>query len=204
MKKRISQYQYEPLVTPAKWAGEELRFSQRLTQILDDLYAKYSALKENGQANLENAEESFAEKLEQLSQSVEAVGTAADDHAQQIGTMSGKVAELETTCADLQMKTFSCGAAKKLTLKFTHAPYGGCAVFVRSSARSALMLVAVNGTSATPTTASNVNNITLPTVAFTSSTNTLTITAATGVHMGVMLYGQVNDTLASATITNAA
>ena len=45
-KRRVTTYQYEPLVTPSKWKGDELRFSIRLTQILDDLYQKYSALRE--------------------------------------------------------------------------------------------------------------------------------------------------------------
>ena len=44
--KRTIPYQYEPLVTPRGWNGEELRFALRLTQILDDLYQKYSSLKQ--------------------------------------------------------------------------------------------------------------------------------------------------------------
>lgn len=44
-KKRTTPYQYEPLVTPSKWSGDELRFSVRLTQILDDLYQKFSGLR---------------------------------------------------------------------------------------------------------------------------------------------------------------
>lgn len=39
-------YQHEPLVTPQRWSGEERQFSIRLTAILDDLYAKYGALKQ--------------------------------------------------------------------------------------------------------------------------------------------------------------
>ena len=45
-KRRTVPYQYEPLVTPASWHGDELRFAIRLTQIVDDLYQKYSALRE--------------------------------------------------------------------------------------------------------------------------------------------------------------
>lgn len=44
-RKRTSSYQYEPLVTPENWSGDAQRFSMRLTQILDDLYAKYGTLK---------------------------------------------------------------------------------------------------------------------------------------------------------------
>lgn len=43
MAKRTTQstYQYEPLVTPAKWQGDERRFSIRLSQLLDDLFGKF-------------------------------------------------------------------------------------------------------------------------------------------------------------------
>lgn len=37
-------YQYEPLITPSEWTGEERNFSIRLTQILDNLHAKIGAL----------------------------------------------------------------------------------------------------------------------------------------------------------------
>lgn len=37
-------YQYEPLITPSEWSGEERNFSIRLTQILDNLHAKIGAL----------------------------------------------------------------------------------------------------------------------------------------------------------------
>lgn len=45
MAKRTTQstYQYEPLVTPAKWQGDERRFSIRLSQLLDDLFRKQGA-----------------------------------------------------------------------------------------------------------------------------------------------------------------
>ena len=45
-KKAKQPYQYEPLVTPSSWRGDEQRFSIRLTQIIDDLYQKYSALRQ--------------------------------------------------------------------------------------------------------------------------------------------------------------
>ena len=35
-----SKYQYEPLITPRNWREDEKRFALRLTQILDDVYAK--------------------------------------------------------------------------------------------------------------------------------------------------------------------
>ena len=46
MAKRTTQstYQYEPLVTPAKWQGDERRFSIRLSQLLDDLFGKYGTV----------------------------------------------------------------------------------------------------------------------------------------------------------------
>lgn len=37
-------YQYEPLITPSGWAGDERQLVLRLTQIVDDLYAKISLL----------------------------------------------------------------------------------------------------------------------------------------------------------------
>ena len=46
MKKRTRPlYQYEPLVTPTSWKGDEQQFSIRLTQILDDLYQKVGTLR---------------------------------------------------------------------------------------------------------------------------------------------------------------
>lgn len=47
-KRQNAAYQYEPLVTPGGWRGDELRYAIRLTQIIDDLYQKYGVLK-NGQ-----------------------------------------------------------------------------------------------------------------------------------------------------------
>ena len=36
--------QYEPLVTPEKWTGDEKRFVLRLTQLLDELFTRQSAV----------------------------------------------------------------------------------------------------------------------------------------------------------------
>jgi len=43
-RKSISIAQYEPLITPEKWSGDEKRFALRLTQLMDELFAKQSAL----------------------------------------------------------------------------------------------------------------------------------------------------------------
>lgn len=45
-KKRVTQYQYEPPITPRHWSGDELNYAVRLSQTLDDIYNKYSALRE--------------------------------------------------------------------------------------------------------------------------------------------------------------
>lgn len=37
--------QYEPLVTPSGWSGDEKRFAVRLTQILDELYTRVGTLR---------------------------------------------------------------------------------------------------------------------------------------------------------------
>ena len=42
--------QYEPLVTPAGWTGDEKRFAVRLTQILDELYERVGAVRKTGNA----------------------------------------------------------------------------------------------------------------------------------------------------------
>lgn len=36
--------QYEPLTTPQTWSGEEKRFALRLTQLLDELFERQSAI----------------------------------------------------------------------------------------------------------------------------------------------------------------
>lgn len=45
-KKRVTQYQYEPPITPRHWSGDELNYAVKLSQTLDDIYNKYSALRE--------------------------------------------------------------------------------------------------------------------------------------------------------------
>lgn len=54
-KKARQPYQYEPLVTPSTWKGDEQRFSIRLTQIIDDLYQKVSSLRK-GSSDKVNAD----------------------------------------------------------------------------------------------------------------------------------------------------
>ena len=39
--------QYEPLVTPSAWTGDEKRFAVRLTQILDELYEKVGTVRKS-------------------------------------------------------------------------------------------------------------------------------------------------------------
>ena len=43
-RRRASVCQYEPLTTPEKWSGDEKRFALRLTQLMDELFAKQSAM----------------------------------------------------------------------------------------------------------------------------------------------------------------
>ena len=56
-KRRPTAYQYEPLVTPSTWHGDELRFALRLTQIIDDLYQKYGAVRAENVALRERLKE---------------------------------------------------------------------------------------------------------------------------------------------------
>lgn len=55
-KRRASMVQYEPLVTPEKWSGDEKRFALRLTQLMDELFAKQASLHKRIAA-LENQKE---------------------------------------------------------------------------------------------------------------------------------------------------
>lgn len=43
-RRRASLTQYEPLKTPGKWQDDEKRFALRLTQLLDELFEKQSAM----------------------------------------------------------------------------------------------------------------------------------------------------------------
>lgn len=43
-RRHASICQYEPLMTPEKWSGDEKRFALRLTQLMDELFEKQSAL----------------------------------------------------------------------------------------------------------------------------------------------------------------
>lgn len=43
-RRRASLTQYEPLKTPEKWQDDEKRFALRLTQLLDELFEKQSAM----------------------------------------------------------------------------------------------------------------------------------------------------------------
>ena len=41
---RASDAQYEPLTTPQGWTGDEKRFALRLTQLMDELFAKMASV----------------------------------------------------------------------------------------------------------------------------------------------------------------
>ena len=43
-RKSAPMARYEPPVTPEKWSGDEKRFALRLTQLLDELFARQAAL----------------------------------------------------------------------------------------------------------------------------------------------------------------
>lgn len=43
-RRRAAVCQYEPLVTPETWSGDEKRFALRLTQLMDELFEKLSAM----------------------------------------------------------------------------------------------------------------------------------------------------------------
>lgn len=74
MRKRTSTEQsYEPLVTPESWKGDELRFSVRLTQILDGLFARLRAMRTELAGKLG--------RTEQAADSAKLGGTDADSYA---------------------------------------------------------------------------------------------------------------------------
>lgn len=84
VKRRPTTYQYEPLVTPSKWQGDELRFSVRLTQILDDLYQKFSSLRTgSGSASVAIADD--ANKLGGVEASKYALKTGTVANANKLG-----------------------------------------------------------------------------------------------------------------------
>lgn len=84
VKRRPTTYQYEPLVTPSKWQGDELRFSVRLTQILDDLYQKFSSLRTgSGSASVVIADD--ANKLGGIEASKYALKTGTVANANKLG-----------------------------------------------------------------------------------------------------------------------
>lgn len=84
VKRRLTTYQYEPLVTPSKWQGDELRFSVRLTQILDDLYQKFSSLRTgSGSASVAIADD--ANKLGGIEASKYALKTGTVANAKKLG-----------------------------------------------------------------------------------------------------------------------
>lgn len=43
-RRRAAVCQYEPLVTPERWTGDEKRFAMRLTQLMDELFEKLSSM----------------------------------------------------------------------------------------------------------------------------------------------------------------
>jgi len=44
MRKQLMTSQYEPLITPDSWQGAEKRYAIRLTQILDELHRRMTAM----------------------------------------------------------------------------------------------------------------------------------------------------------------
>ena len=43
-RRQASVCQYQPLMTPEAWSGDEKRFALRLTQLMDELFARQAAL----------------------------------------------------------------------------------------------------------------------------------------------------------------
>lgn len=55
MRTRQTHYQYEPLITPAEWQGEEKRFAIRLAAHLDNVFQRLGRM-EKELAALKNAQ----------------------------------------------------------------------------------------------------------------------------------------------------
>ena len=55
-RKSASAAQYEPLITPEKWTGDEKRFALRLTQLMDELFTRQASMQKRIAA-LENPKE---------------------------------------------------------------------------------------------------------------------------------------------------
>lgn len=100
MRKRTSTEQsYEPLVTPENWKGDELRFSVRLTQILDGLFARLRAMRTELVGKLG--------RTEQAADSAKLGGVPADSYALKTDTapnaemLGGKAPEYYLTPVNL-------------------------------------------------------------------------------------------------------
>jgi hypothetical protein len=61
-----SRFQYEPLVTPKNWRDDEKRFAIRLTQIIDDLYAKVGRKSDSTSSTDRDFFEEINEKIEKI------------------------------------------------------------------------------------------------------------------------------------------
>lgn len=100
MRKRTSTEQsYEPLVTPESWKGDELRFSVRLTQILDGLFARLRAMRTELAGKLGKTEQAAdSAKLGGVSAGSFALKTDTAPNAEKLG---GKVPEYYLTPVNL-------------------------------------------------------------------------------------------------------
>lgn len=100
MRKRTSTEQsYEPLVTPESWKGDELRFSVRLTQILDGLFARLRAMRAELAGKLGKTEQAAdSAKLGGVSAGSFALKTDTAPNAEKLG---GKMPEYYLTPVNL-------------------------------------------------------------------------------------------------------
>lgn len=100
MRKRTSTEQsYEPLVTPESWKGDELRFSVRLTQILDGLFARLRAMRAELADKLGKTEQAAdSAKLGGVSAGSFALKTDTAPNAEKLG---GKMPEYYLTPVNL-------------------------------------------------------------------------------------------------------